>query len=236
MSSTVDLSTIPAGTPPPGIKSNFVDPPSLLGAAIVSTVVIQVLTLLFMLVRFYVNFKVPTFRIEDFCSVMAWLAFIVQSGLICFNSSRGMAVHLWDVSLSTLIEGSRLYNIIFMFYTISGGFAKAAVFLQFKRIFTITTLKGSVYWVIRISLYANALAYTTFLFLYIFTCWPREKIWNPSVPGRCMDSNRLNMAIGGLNTFSDIEAFFVPAWAIWKLQLDVRRKLSVFAVFAVGAL
>ena len=89
---------------------------------------------------------------------------------------------------------------------------------------------------VTISLVFNALAYTAFLFLYIFTCWPREKIWDPSVEGKCMDSNKLNMAIGGLNTFSDIEAFFVPIWAIWKLKMCVKAKLAIWAVFTWGAL
>ncbi|PVI08013.1 hypothetical protein DM02DRAFT_511120 [Periconia macrospinosa] len=232
----MNLKAIPAGKPPPSVQSNLVNPPSLLGAVIASTVVIQLLTLVFMLVRFYVNYHAPKLRIEDYCSCMAWIAFIIQAALLCLNSSRGMAVHFWDASLSTLIEGRRLCNFTFIFYTISGGFAKATVFLQFQRIFTTPNIRGAVFWVIRISLWANALAYTTFLFLHIFICWPRERIANPTVPGHCMDSNRLNMALGGLNTFSDIEAFFVPAWAVWRLHLDVKRKLSVFAVFAVGAL
>lgn len=51
-----------------------------------------------------------------------------------------------------------------------------------------------------------------------------------------MDSNHLNMAIGGLNTLSDIEAFFVPGWVVWKLKIDVKKKISILVVFAVGAL
>ena len=97
-------------------------------------------------------------------------------------------------------------------------------------------MRDVVYWVITGSLIANTLAYTTFLFLYIFTCWPRDKIWYPIVPGRCMPVNELNLAVGTLNAILDIEALFVPAWAIWQLRMEVRKKLSVFAVFAVGAL
>ncbi|KAF2108139.1 hypothetical protein BDV96DRAFT_504878 [Lophiotrema nucula] len=232
----MDLSKVPAATPPPGLQTNFVDPPSLLGAVIASTVVIQLVTLPFIFARIYVNAYTRTLKIEDYCAYLAWAAFVVQTALTCLNSSRGMARHIWDVSLATLMGGSHLYNILFMFYSISGGFAKATVFLQFKRIFTHPKIRGPVYWVITISLIANALAYTCFLFLYIFTCWPREKIWNPTVPGNCMSWSVSLIAIGALNTFSDIEAFFVPMWALWQLRMEVRKKIGVFAVFAVGAL
>jgi hypothetical protein len=118
---------------------------------------------------------------------------------------------------------------------VSGGFAKTTIFLQMKKIFT-TQLKGSVYWVIMFSLLANAVAYTVLLFLYIFTCRPREKLRNPMLPGYCIDRKATIIAMAIVNIISDVEAIIVPAWAIWQLQLALKKKLSVFAVFAVGAL
>jgi hypothetical protein len=83
---------------------------------------------------------------------------------------------------------------------------------------------------------ANALFYTSIFFLYIFTCWPREIIWNSIVEGRCVDSNKLDMAMRTLNIISDAEAFLVPAWAIWQLNMKLGRKVAVFTVFDVGAM
>lgn len=235
MDSNASLNVVPAGFPPPGVSSNFVNPPSLLKEVIAATVTVQTVTLLFIMIRFYENIYAKQLRPEDYCLYAAWLALIAQATLICINTTQGIARHIWDVPLSVLISGTRTYNYIFMCYTISGGFAKATIFLQFKRIFTSPRIRNAVYWAITVSLVMNALAYTIFLFLYISTCWPREKIWNPTAGGHCMDSNRLNMAIGGLNTLSDIEAFFVPVWAVWKLKIDVKKKISILAVFAVGA-
>ncbi|KAF2703203.1 hypothetical protein K504DRAFT_474066 [Pleomassaria siparia CBS 279.74] len=231
--SILDPALTPVATPPPGIQSNFIDPPSLMSAVIVGTIVVQLSTLPFIFTRAFVNITTRTVLPEDILSYLAYGAFIAQNTLIIINSTHGMARHTWDVSLATIVPGTRMYNIIFICYTVSGGFAKACVFLQLKRIFT-TVLKGLVYWVIVGSLTVNAIAYTCFLFLYLFTCWPREKIWSPFLPGRCMDSNTLHTAIGGLNTFSDIEAFLVPIFAIWQMQMELRKKLEVLAVFAVG--
>ncbi|KAJ4355383.1 uncharacterized protein N0V89_003399 [Didymosphaeria variabile] len=225
-----------ASPPPPGPQPNFVNPPNLLNQVIAATVSVQAITLLFILIRLYENIYARLLRPEDIFSYTAWLAFIAQATLICINTTHGIARHIGDVPVPTLIAGSRRYSYIFICYTISGGFAKATIFMQLKRIFTSPRIRDAVYWVITVSLALNAVAYTTFLFLYVFTCWPREKIWTPTVPGRCMDSNRLNMAIGGLNTLSDVEAFLVPMWAVWKLRFDVRKKVSILAVFAVGGL
>jgi hypothetical protein len=138
------------------------------------------------------------------------------------------------VSLPTLFKGSYWYSNAFICYAISGGFAKAAVFWQFKRIFT-TKVRVKVYWVVIGSLVANAFAYLTLMFLYVFNCWPMSKLKNPMLPGHCMDWKITIIVIGAVNLVSDIEAFFVPAWAIWQLQLAVKKKIEVFAVFAVRA-
>jgi hypothetical protein len=230
-----DLSKIPAGAPPPGVQSNIINPPTLLPAIIATTVIIHTMTLAFILARVYVNIWIlRRINPEDVFIYTAWAAFIAFTGLTIHNSSTGMARHIWNVNLITLFSGSYSYNNIFICYALSGGLAKAAVFWQFKKVFT-TQFRGAVYWVILASLAVNALAYTVLMFLYIFSCWPREKLRNPMLPGHCLDWKSSIIAIGSVNLVSDIEAFLVPAWAIWQLQLAVKKKIEVFAVFAVGA-
>ncbi|KAF2439073.1 hypothetical protein P171DRAFT_422654 [Karstenula rhodostoma CBS 690.94] len=235
MNSSVDLTTISAEPPPPGLSSNFIDPPSLLEKVIAATVIIQGITLIFILLRIYENTSSRQLHAEDYLSYLSYLAFIAYTTITCINASHGVARHAWDVPMPTAIEGAHRRSYGFICYTVCGGFAKATVFMQFKRIFTSPKINDAVCWAITASLVVNALAYTAFLFLYIFTCRPREKIWDPSVPGRCMDSNHLNIAMGGLNSLSDVEAFLVPVWAVWKMQIEVRKKVSIMAVFAVGA-
>jgi hypothetical protein len=231
----MDPALTPAATPPLGHESNFVNPPDLVPAVIASIIIMQVITILFISARAYVNIITRTVRPEDILSYLSYCALTAQMILICIASLNGTARHTWDVSMASLIPGIRLYNFVFIFYTVSGGLAKACVFLQLKRIFT-TILRGVVYWIIIGSLIVNTIAYTIFFFLYVFACTPREKIWNFATPGTCLDLNKLHMGTGFANVISDIEAFVVPVWAIWQLRLTVRKKLEVFAVFAIGAL
>ncbi|KAI2481088.1 hypothetical protein Ptr902_06883 [Pyrenophora tritici-repentis] len=231
----MDLTTLPAGAPPPGVQPNFTKPQTLLAATVATAVIIHIFTLVFVLARVYTNIWVRRIYPEDVFLYLAWLAFIAETGLTIYNSGTGMmARHMWDMSVATVTQGSYRYTNIFVCYAISGGFAKATVFLQVKKIFT-TKQHGAVYWVIMVSLVANAVAYTALLFIYVFNCWPLAKRLNPELPGHCIDWQSSIIAIGAVNLVSDIEAFVVPAWAIWQLQMDVKKKMEVFAVFAVGA-
>jgi hypothetical protein len=229
-------SLTPALPPPEGLLSNFLDPPTLMPIAIVGTTIIHIFTLPFIVSRLYVNVRISKeIRIEDYLSYLAYAGCIAYTVAIVRAEMLGMARHMWDIPSSTFTAISHLCNVVFICYTATGGLAKTVVFFQLKKIFT-TGHRGIVYWVIVGSLVANIVFYTAMFFLYVFTCWPREKIWNPSIEGRCVDSNKLNMAMGILNVLSDAEAFIVPAWAIWQLNMKLRRKVAVFAVFGAGAM
>jgi hypothetical protein len=231
----MDFNTIPAGAPPPGITPNVENPETRFSTVAIASIVIQFVTFAFILLRAYINIGMRRICPEDIFLYIAWCAFVASTSLTVYAGTKGITGHVWDMSLATVLDGSYQYNNAVICYAISGGFAKAAVFLQLKKIFT-TPLRGNVYWVIVISMVVNAIAYTILLFLYVFNCWPLARLRNPLLPGHCVDWKKSVIAIGSINLISDVEALCVPAWAIWRLKLDVKKKFEVFAVFAVGAL
>jgi hypothetical protein len=54
-----------------------------------------------------------------------------QMILICTMSLHGMTRHIWNVNLPILMSCSRLYNFIFIFYTVSRCFANTCVFQRY---------------------------------------------------------------------------------------------------------
>ena len=113
--------------------------------------------------------------------------------------------------------------------------AKLSVLLQIKRIFT-TKERTLFWWVIWGSIIGNVLFYAGLFFSYVFQCHPREKIWNSSIEGHCVDAIGLNLASGILNVISDIETLLLPIWGIWNLQMPMKKKIGVIAVFGVGSI
>ncbi|KAF2133989.1 hypothetical protein P153DRAFT_363015 [Dothidotthia symphoricarpi CBS 119687] len=230
----MNLNLTPAHEPPEGITSNFIDPPSLLPAAIAVAVIIQVLTIPFILARAYVNiFIAKRLRIEDCLSYLAYCGLIVYTVLCTHASVIGGAHHMWDISIAQFIRVLYIFNIVFINMSITTCLAKTVIFLQLKKIFT-TRQRGIVFWIIIGSLVVNVIFYTIVTFLYTFACTPRERIWNLFTPGTCIDTNTLHLAGGSLNVISDIEALLVPAWAIWQLKMQLKKKIAVFAVFGIG--
>jgi hypothetical protein len=63
---------------------------------------------------------------------------------------------------------------------------------------------------------------------------PFAKIWQPSTNGTCVNRFLGFLISVILNLVSDVIIFILPLWAIWRLRLDLNRKLGVSAIFLTG--
>ncbi|KAH7091447.1 hypothetical protein FB567DRAFT_414534, partial [Paraphoma chrysanthemicola] len=204
-------------------------------AVIATALLLQVFPLPFVIARIYVCRRLRRVRVEDIFAYLAWLTTVVHAALIGTNA-RIMGQHWKDVVESQRPDISYRLNIVCVIYALSGGLAKTSVFLQLKTFFAPGPMRDAAWWVITISLIANAMAYTTIMMLYLLTCLPREKIWHADVKGRCMDWDGVSIAVGISNTMSDIETFLVPVWCVLRLHTDIWTKFGALAVFASSAL
>ncbi|MCJ1259014.1 hypothetical protein MMC24_006848, partial [Lignoscripta atroalba] len=94
---------------------------------------------------------------------------------------------------------------------------------------------GPAYYAIHILIWTNVLYYTISTFVEIFQCSPRKKLWDPKIPGHCINDNHgIQVYSGSLNVLSDFSILVLPLPLIWRLQMPFLRKLRVTAVFSVG--
>ncbi|KAF2278706.1 uncharacterized protein EI97DRAFT_362414, partial [Westerdykella ornata] len=226
----------PALPPPKGTQSNFIDPPTLMPEVIITASVVLLLMTLCVAARAFVKFFIlGQHQIEDLLCYWAWAGVVTYTGTLIYICNYGFARHQWDISRGMFEHIMYYINILYCVYSPTTLPAKLSVLFQIKRIFT-TREKNIVWWVVWISIIANIIFYSGLFFSYVFTCWPREAIWNPGVHGSCISSVSSNLAAGILNFLSDLEALLLPAWGIWCLNMPVTKKLAVFAVFGVGSI
>ena len=68
----------------------------------------------------------------------------------------------------------------------------------------------------------------------IFQCVPVRKLWNPTVPGRCINYEALIIASGVLNVVTDFAILGLPMPLLWRLEAPTRRKRLLSIVFSFG--
>lgn len=114
---------------------------------------------------------------------------------------------------------------------------KAAILTDLLRIFNPRGQRNLFFWACHTLLWVNVVFYTICTFLEIYGCQPREKTWNPLIPGgRCINMHTLTLASGAINFPSDLCILLLPLRTIWGLHLSRRRKIGTSAVFAIATL
>ena len=87
---------------------------------------------------------------------------------------------------------------------------------------------------IRVFILLVVLLPTSISIAKILQCLPRERIWNSSVPGTCVNLAALLDSSGVFNIVSDLVILLVPVKGLWGLKMDRKRKIGIYAVFTVG--
>jgi hypothetical protein len=227
------LLTLPAGTPPPGTKSNFVDPPTLQPAILTTCSVLMFVATLFVAARIYSALKI-TRRVgwEDYACVVAAILSFTYVGFIIDLSYA--ARHMWDVPawwFSDVYWKVRFaQNTVLPFAFIA---TRLPFFLLYLRVFgTSKPFRFACYFGMTFYVIANVVEVP----IYTYYCAPLPgKPWaSLETLMRCATAEPVSIMLGAVNIFSDIYILILPMPMIWKLQMSLERKLGIMAIFTTG--
>ena len=113
--------------------------------------------------------------------------------------------------------------------------AKLSVCVQILNLFA-GSKKGAIFWIMQALMAINVLLFGSSFFLILFSCDPREKNWEPDLPGKCINTSALGLASALWNVISDILIWILPLYAVWRLKIPTRKKLGICAIFATAFL
>ncbi|KAF7503777.1 hypothetical protein GJ744_003269 [Endocarpon pusillum] len=228
------LAVTPAVAPPPGVRPDFVNSSSLLPWVIATSSVCMVLTASVLVLRMLT--KTMVIRSVNWTDYNALLGFAFYTSFVGCNlavESQRRGRHQWDMSMLTLLETSQLANIASMMYCIGIMFTKLSILLHYMKLF-VPNRRGGVFWANQVLIYVNGLFYIAAVVALIFQCIPRARISNPSLPGQCINVHLSFLISGIFNLLSDFFILIFPLWAIWHLQMPLKRKFGASIVFAAG--
>lgn len=130
-------------------------------------------------------------------------------------------------------------NVIQVLYGPAIFVVKLSLLLQYLRIFVPNRKSNMAMFIaIHAVLWIDVTFYVVDTGLEIFSCTPRELIWNklPPLHGTCIDVMKIMISTGYINVASDFAILLLPIVSTMRLQMPMRRKVGVCAVFAAGLL
>ncbi|KAK8039616.1 hypothetical protein PG993_008027 [Apiospora rasikravindrae] len=218
----LNLSQVPALPPPPGVVSNFTNPPSQGHLPKIVTYVTLPLMTAFLGLRLYDRIKTSGLCIDDFVDQAA-------------------GPHMWDVPLSKITPSyARDCTVVTLGYYVAAMFIKAAILAMYIRIFLLSKGAKHMLWM---GIVLSTLFHIATIAVYIATCFPRPEDkatggWlSPQYSQRTYNiSGYLAASTGIIGAVIDFYILIVPMGFLWTLQMSLKRKLAVSGVFATGAI
>ncbi|KAL1870762.1 hypothetical protein Daus18300_005082 [Diaporthe australafricana] len=236
MATTASSATpAPALPPPPGTTSNFDHPESLKGAINMAIGVSIPLTTIVFVLRMYVRIWIKGQWIgEDWLSLLAWIGTIAYSSTGAATMAHHGGEHQWDINRSQAKEAFYWFNVARVLYGITICMAKLAILCLYRRVFSVHRRSQFDITVIGLMVLL-VLFYVATVIIKIFECLPRARIWDPSVPGHCIDMSMLLNVSGIFNTVTDLILVMMPFKVVWNLKLmTLKQKASVILAFTFG--
>ncbi|KAI1778531.1 hypothetical protein F4818DRAFT_456328 [Hypoxylon cercidicola] len=233
----MDPNLTPALMPPAGVASNLNEPNAIMPMRIAVSVIVLLLCFIGVTLRTYTRVAIlKKFNLEDCALLFAVAGFSAFTVIIIIAGEHGDGKHQWNVSLADVADILLYVNIVEILYGPTMFCAKYAVLRQIESIFLAHRRDSRTYKAIWALIWMNLVFYLILTFLFLFSCIPREKIWNPAIDGHCIDQQNNIVATSGINVVSDVTILIVPLVAIAKLQLPLKTKIGSAAVFAIGIL
>ncbi|KAI0854946.1 hypothetical protein F4860DRAFT_520329 [Xylaria cubensis] len=235
----IDPWNTPLWPPPPGVIPNFVDPVSRAPVIREGIYSILAIMIVFVLLRLYSRTRLARcFGWDDYlCIISAACIFIIAySGVVLSFIGNPEGRHGWDIPLAVVSVDHTWLNSTFaslLLYTTAYMFTKITLLVLYLRLFETRFGARFAIW---LGIIVTILFYTSTFFAYIGLCARAGMpIWESIREPHCSNGNlAISKAQGWYSLISDTYILIIPISPVWRLTLNLKRKLGVMAIFLTG--
>ncbi|KAI1423229.1 hypothetical protein F5Y12DRAFT_758703 [Xylaria sp. FL1777] len=229
---------IPAGTPaappPPGVVPNLDDPVSR-GPSFLILGVFVSLSLLSVLIRIFVRFRLTKgWGWDDYACIAAAGGSLTYAILYSEVISRDPVKHIWDIGISSIPDAfeAKGLSVHGVAYQITIFFTKLSILLLYLRIFGVNKIFSLI---TRISIVIITGFYIPLVGIAIGFLVSCNNLANFVESHFCGNYNGPVLLLNAsFNVITDLWLLLLPFPVLLKLRLYRRQKIGLIAVFAAG--
>ncbi|EUC27152.1 hypothetical protein COCCADRAFT_10178 [Bipolaris zeicola 26-R-13] len=170
--------------------------------------------------------------LEDYCIILSFAHAIAMAVFQIEGAKHGGSKHTMFLTLPQIeMTLKYLYGSILM-YANALTLTKLSILLQYRRIFTFTSMRIPIYIVGAICL-ATGISASLVL---VFSCIPISAFWDISEKetATCINSNVFSFAGAAMNIVTDILVAALPIRAIWQLQVSRKQRIALMCILTLG--
>lgn len=228
------LPVLPAGPPPLGAHSNFIDPVNHAPNLIACNVILLVVSTLIVGARILSRTLLTDWRLgwDDYTILMAFAGTAVFGSFVIETTHFGLGKHIWDVPMTTY-SPHYLWWIMATFAACPASyyFVKISILLFYLRVFQ---LQAKLRYIIYALMVYCTIYYWVAFSTVIGLCNARNRQWDITVTMNCFAYGKLTFAIGGLDLVADAMILGFPIPMVVKLRISWPQRIYLLFVFLAG--
>ncbi|KAI9375556.1 hypothetical protein BJX61DRAFT_549254 [Aspergillus egyptiacus] len=228
----IPLELQPAVPPPPGVESNFDDPPSRQPAIIAMLAVFVSLMLLAVLVRVYARARIlKSWGWDDTTCILTAIGSLANMGSFVKLLDLGLGRHMWDIPVTVFMsESNARFLAASIAYPWTVGFTKISILLLYRRLFPLSRIRIGIW----IGIIMIGTLYGAFIIISGVNIAKCVTV-SPNISPFC-DFVHLGLVIwqAAFNVVTDFYLVILPLPRILRLQISTKRKIGLCITFASG--
>ncbi|KAI3543832.1 integral membrane protein [Colletotrichum abscissum] len=145
----------------------------------------------------------------------------------------GLGRDIWTLQPYEITMFLKLLFVLQLFYISGLAVIKASVIYLYIRVFNIQGFR-TLLWCTQIF---NFLLGGGYILLSLVQCQPFQHYWNGwdgEQDGHCADLNTIGLTHVAFNIALDVWMLILPATQLYKLNMELKKKIGVMAMFSVG--
>ncbi|KAI5840097.1 hypothetical protein DFP73DRAFT_197025 [Morchella snyderi] len=219
----------PAHWPPPNTVNPETKAPMIIGVFIGFTVLAVMVVGLRFWTRLYI---IRNIGMDDWFILAATinlLASTVTNCLVVKYYSFGM--HVWDIvaDYGTLALKMDFANQL-VYHPIL-ALTKISILVFYYRL----SVSGAFRQTVMALIIINVALTVSIFFADFFQCSPINYIWDKSIEGgKCIDTKAFFISSAALNIVSDFVVLLLPIPMVWKLKINMKKKIALISLFSLG--
>ncbi|GAP85201.2 putative ribosomal protein L36e [Rosellinia necatrix] len=151
--------------------------------------------------------------------------------------TMGYFVHQWDIRISSFGDFLLDYIYATVFYQLTIMLSKAAILLQWIRIFVPTGTRNRFFRLCSGIIVVDVLFYVAAELIIIIPCAPfAEHVEKLGICSSGSQAQYIDFTSATINLLLDLTIFAAPQTVIWRLHMSRTKRLNVSLIFTIGTI
>ncbi|KAI1755489.1 hypothetical protein F4782DRAFT_527540 [Xylaria castorea] len=174
--------------------------------------------------------------LEDWLALAALIIYLVWVGYalaaVILENGRNV-LEAGALPKSTTLAIIQAGYVVDAFYVVNQACAKFSILALYYRIFSVN--RTFVRWTYGVAT-VTMLWFISMFIERLLVCNPPAKLWDPSIPGVCVNSQIVVAAGESINSLIDFVMIGMAVYVVGKLNISTAQKFQLSLIFAIGGL